>query len=392
MKSKKNPESTYSELRAKFVEKKNMPKKILKELEWTFRTFQKVREAVVRRFSANYKTAQANFEKYKQKYFYKIKKNKRKKVKKKIVMQFREKNTEKQVIYLSNEICKFKTYKKSGKTVLETFNGVKMVLEEEYKNFDTSTKCKRCKKIFANKTGLDGHLKIKKRCKRKSSKNILCSGRPVAEMILQRVGYDYYLYVPEYKTPIIKEEASNEIVAIDAGWNTLLTYFSPDGEWGEICPGIKDKVEDLRSNIKKIEKQLVDDKTKKKAKLKAIQKRTTYITNIIDDLHWKLSHWLLSKFRKIIISRLYVARTTKKSKQIQADLRLCTFVDRLIHKSIEYKNSEIHICKEHYTSQACTKCLSLETSKNSVVKCRECKHEIHRDLSGARNIFLKHCF
>ncbi|MGL5935447.1 MAG: zinc ribbon domain-containing protein, partial [Cetobacterium sp.] len=130
---------------------------------------------------------------------------------------------------------------------------------------------------------------------------------------------------------------------------------------------------------------------KRKSKYKAIRKRSNYIHNMIDDLQWKICHWLLSKFRKIIISRLYVARTNKQGKETQADLRLCGFVDRLIHKSLEYNNSEIHVCKEHHTSQACTKCLSLNTVKDTTVRCKDCKHEIHRDLNGARNIFLKHC-
>jgi transposase len=189
---------------------------------------------------------------------------------------------------------------------------------------------------------------------------------------------------PEYRNN--KEntkEAPDRIVAIDPGWNTLMTYYSPSGEWGEICPGIKEKIKKYRDEINKL---------KTKGKDNAIQKRIKKITNTIDDLHWKICHWLLSKFRKIIISKLYVARCSKEGKQTQADLRLCEFVKRLTHKSIEYKNSEIHVGREHHTSRACTKCLSLNTVKDTTVRCKDCRHKIHRDLNGARNMFLKHCF
>ena len=300
-------------------------------------------------------------------------------------MQFKDKKDEKQTIYLNKEVCKFRI-DESGKTVLEAFNGVKLVLQEKYDNFSKVTTCDVCQKIFATSDALKLHSKNKKKC---NSSEVKQEGIPQMELILQRIGYEYYLYVPEYKKENIKPEAPNEVVAIDAGWKTLLTYFSPDGEWGEICPDMQKRILKLRYEINKIESCIF---IKDVAKLKAIKKRKLYIINMIDDLHWKICHWLLSKFRKIIISRLYVARASKEGKQIQADLRLCTFVDRLICKSIEYKNSEIHVCKEHNTSKACTNCLSLNTNKDETVRCRTCKHEIHRDLNGARNIFLKHCF
>lgn len=385
----KNKDVTYTQLRDKLVTEKNMKEKEKQELSWTFRIAQKVREAVVRKFSANYATAQKNFE-YNTKYYYKIKKKSNKKIKKKkkITMRFREKDAEKQVIYLNKEICKFRVCSETNKTILQTFNGVELVLQESYKNFNKTTTCETCQYIASSESALKTHMKRKNPCKKVSADSVPNAGLPHAEMILQRVGYDYYIYVPEYKPSILKLEAKNDVVALDAGWNTLLTYYSPDGEWGEICPGIKDKILSLRKMINSIEKK----KLSRKSKNKAVKKRTKCIYNMVDDLQWKICHWLLSKYRKIIISRLYVAKTNKQGKQIQADLRLCGFVDRLVQKSIEYKNSEIHVGKEHHTSQACTKCLSLNTVKGTTVKCNGCNHEIHRDLNGARNIFLKHCY
>jgi transposase len=388
----KSPDLKMEELRDMFVSESKMSSKLKKQMKWTFRTAQKVREAVTRRFHANYNTSKDNLKKSQYKHYYKVKKvkgkKKVKKIAKKVNMRFREKSNEKQSIYLNKEICKFRVCEITNKTILETFNGVSLTLDETYTDFNKETTCPRCQYIAPNDTTLKAHLARKNPCQLVDPNSIPHAGIPQAEMILQRVGYEYYLYVPEYKESVIIKEAKNDIVAIDAGWNTLLTYYSPDNEWGEICPGIKKKLDSLRTKINKIKSLNITQKTK----IKAVKKRTNYITNMMDDLHWKICHWLLSKYRKIIISRLYVANVSKTAKQTQADLNLCQFVNRLIDKSIEYKNSEIHICKEHYTSQACTKCLSLNTVKDSTVKCKDCKFEIHRDLNGARNIFLKHCF
>jgi transposase len=121
-----------------------------------------------------------------------------------------------------------------------------------------------------------------------------------------------------------------------------------------------------------------------------IKKQELKIFNIVNDLQWKVCHLLLEKYNKILIPRLYVRSCSKIRRELQADMRHCTFVNRLIYKSIYYKNTEIHCCKEHGTSMTCTNCGSTNTIKNDIVKCLDCEFEIHRDLSGARNILVKH--
>jgi transposase len=383
-----NPGVTEYELRKKFIEKKNMPEKQLNDLEWTFRTPQAIRESVTRKFYANYKTAQKNLatSQYKN-YFRKNKETDEiNQIKKEVVMQFREASDEKQVIYLANTTCKFEI--NNDITSLEVLNGIKLQLQEAYDNFDTSTKCEQCQHVFRNLAGYELHMNRETKCEKNPK---ISSGRPQMEIILQRVGYEYYIYVPEYKEQKIRPEAYREITAIDLGEKTMATYFSPDGEWGEICPDIRKKLLYLHSEIERIK----NIKKKESTKRRAITKRLRYIKNMVNDLQWKMCHWLLSRFKKIIVSRLYVARTSSESKMIQRDLRLCGFVDRLIQKSIEYPNSEIHIGKEHYTTQACTKCLSINTTKKhngGIVSCLDCKHESHRDFTGSRNFFQKHTY
>jgi hypothetical protein len=320
-----------------------MPEKQLNDLEWTFRTPQQIREAVTRKFYANYKTAQKNLETSQYKHYFR--KNKEtgefNQIKKEIVMQFREACDEKQVIYLSNQISKFKTV--NDVTFLEIINGINLQLQETYNNFDTTTKCERCQHTFNTLAMYENHMNIKTKCEENPK---IRSGRPQMEIILQRVGYEYYIYVPEYKAQKFRPEAYREITAIDLGEKTMATYFSPDGEWGEICPDMRRKLLYLHSEIDRIKTVNKKESTKRRA----VAKRLRYIRNMVNDLQWKICHWLLSRFKKVIVSRLYIARTSSESKMIQRDLRLCGFVDRLIQKSIEYPNSEIHIGKEHYTT------------------------------------------
>ena len=54
--------------------------------------------------------------------------------------------------------------------------------------------------------------------------------------------------------------------------------------------------------------------------------------------------------------------------------------------------SEVHLCDENYTTQACGGCglLDKNIGGNKMYKCRECNVEIDRDYNAARNIYLKH--
>lgn len=55
-----------------------------------------------------------------------------------------------------------------------------------------------------------------------------------------------------------------------------------------------------------------------------------------------------------------------------------------------YKKREIHVVKEHYTSQACTKCGNCKKINGKTYNCGKCGLSINRDINGARNILLKY--
>lgn len=207
-----------------------------------------------------------------------------------------------------------------------------------------------------------------------------------SNMRLSRIGLNYYVHIPYFiGEKKVKKESDDCLVGIDPGINIPFTYFSPSGEYGFIGMELRKKLEKKYRKIDCIKKTMIDGKRKR-----LIKKHENCIVNIVNDFHWKTVHWLLKKYNKIIIPSLYVRRCNPEIKKLQNDMRHCDFVNRLIYKSIEYKNVEIHHCKESYTSMTCTKCGSLKTVKDKIVRCLNCKFEIHRDLSGARNMVIKH--
>jgi transposase len=208
-------------------------------------------------------------------------------------------------------------------------------------------------------------------------------------MRLTREGSNYFIFFPFY--PDIKEKISSSeqnIVSIDPGIITFATLYSPQGEWLQVGKNINPKLEKLRDKIKIVEKKFSDNQEKK---VKVVSKIRAKISNTIDDFHWKFCHFLLENYDKILIPRLYVQKG-KKLKDQQSDLRHCKFVDRLIYKSMFYKNKEVHEVKEHWTSKTCTGCgnIDMDLGSSRIYDCMKCNLSLDRDLNGARNIFLKH--
>ncbi len=334
-------------LRDKFVIQKNMSLDNINRYNWLFRTGKRIREYGVKDLVSSYTSCQTKVKKGQIKSFN---------------IKYKSKSALKQGITISHE----STYILPDEKVLQT-NKLKIKLDSVpliYKGM--------------GKISLDHNLR------------------------LTRVGSEYYIHIPQFITPVIQKVDTNMLVSIDPGVDVFSTFYSPQGECGEIGRDVDSKIGKLRERMDKIIKRyslsnsmkgrthadIVKEKNKRLNK--AVNKIKTKIINMVDDFHWKLSHWLLKNYDKIFMPRLYVQKG-KKLKERQADLRHCQFVDRLIYKSMFYDGKKIYDVKEHWTSKTCTRCgnikMNLGTAK--VYICRKCNLVISRDLNGARNILLK---
>ena len=321
---KEDPISEVS-LRNRFVIAKQMSEETKKTMEWTLRTPKRIREYAVKDLVSEYK---GNFTKLKK-----------------------------------GQIKHFKMYPKSRLDSKQTIN------------------------ISHEATHIRDNCIVTCGLKVKISEDIP-DFEPLTNMRLTRHDGNYYLSIPEYTIPFkhSNDTETDRIVSVDPGINIFGTYYSPDGEWGEIGGDIRTKLDSFYRKEKGIREKVKNKLRAKKAILRLNRKKISFI----DDFQWKTVHWLLGHYKTIVIPRLYVSKSNKLIKQYQADIRHCQFVDRLIHKSMFYTDREIHVCKEHGTSSLCTRCQSIDTVKGHTVQCLQCGLVVHRDLAGARNILLKH--
>lgn len=200
---------------------------------------------------------------------------------------------------------------------------------------------------------------------------------------LIRRGTEYYMIFvamiplpPERPTP-------DKLVALDPGLISFGTFWSPHGEQGEYGTEFYPAYDDLYRRKLSIRG---DPRLGLRRKQKALNKLERRWESRMCDFQWKLAHWLLREYRFIITSRLWVPKGDKVK---QRYYHHCRFVDRLIHKSVEYAGSEIHVIKEWGTSKTCGLCYlqdSYYTGENDrIFNCNSCGARTHRDINGARN-------
>lgn len=314
------------ELQNRFVVRKNMDPETVREMEWTFRTPKRIREYAVIDLHSSYEACNTQ-------------------VKKKRIKQFcirpKEKNSQMETICLPKESSH----------------------------------------LYGNHIRVAGiDLQFRKSIKLDCKEGLSVSHN----MRFQKIGSSYFLFLPHFTEPPENLKRSKEnIIAVDPGVNIFASFYSPNGEYGFVGSEYKDFIDRKLKEIAKIREHVVENKHR------AIQKRKMEIYNKISDFQWKLCHYLLSNYNKIIIPRLYVPRTRTATKIHQQYLKHCRFVDRLSYKSMFYENSTVFECREKHTSQLCTRCGSSKTVKGGVVSCKDCGRTIHRDLAGARNIFMR---
>ena len=183
----------------------------------------------------------------------------------------------------------------------------------------------------------------------------------------RRVG-TYTLQVPveiEHTLPYAKRP----LVSIDPGVRTFLTYYTPDGETGEIGKGLRtihrqfgaiDKISGL---IKRREGNHQRLRHLRRAR-RRIYNKVKYLT---DEIHWKAAAFLCGNFDTVLLPEFGAAAMLKKrglSSRTKRDMQAWShgrFRERMLHKARETR-ARVVVCGEAYTSKTCGHCGCLNST------------------------------
>ena len=206
----------------------------------------------------------------------------------------------------------------------------------------------------------------------------------------------YFLCIPyiEKKKP---RETSGRIVALDPGVRDFITFFS-ENSFGWLGQQCINRIQRLCQHCDNLLSRATQEKRPlRRALRKAANRIKVKIRNLIDELHKKIAHFLVTNFDIILLPTFETKQMTKRgarklrSKSVRQMLTLShyRFKAFLKQKSFEYGVQVVDVC-EAYTSK--TVSWTGEVVSNlggaKVIKSSD-GHRMDRDLNGARGIFIK---
>ena len=122
------------------------------------------------------------------------------------------------------------------------------------------------------------------------------------------------------------------------------------------------------------------------------------IKSLVDEVHHKAACWLTDHFEHVIIPLFQTSRMVRRSsrrvgKKTVRDMLSWAhygFRQRLIAKACR-SGTNVYVRSEAWTTKTCTRCGHIKHDIGGAkrFKCPGCGLDIDRDVSGARNIFLR---
>ena len=200
-------------------------------------------------------------------------------------------------------------------------------------------------------------------------------------------------YVEKKKT----REPSGRIVALDPGVRDFMTFFSEDcfGWLGQQCINRIQRLCQHCDNL--LSRATQEQRPLRRTLRKAANRIKVKIRNLIDELHKKIAHFLVTHFDIILLPTFETKQMTKRGgrklrkKSVRQMLTLSHYRFKVFlkQKAEEYGVQVIDVC-EAYTSKTVSWTGEVITNLggSKIIKSSQ-GHQMDRDLNGARGIFIK---
>lgn len=211
------------------------------------------------------------------------------------------------------------------------------------------------------------------------------------EIIYEKKTGKYFLHYPIRVNWFPNEDRRNDsqvkfssgrehVISLDPGVRKFLVGYDPQGKSIFFGEGAS---KELATRLLEIDKEKDTYRYWKKVKM------------MVNELHWKTISFLIENYDVIIFPDFRVSQMLRKKKLTRMTKRLMSmfsfhsFKEKLIYKSKVY-GKKLIIVNESYTSCTCGVCGKINNVQGKeVYTCDFCKLVIDRDVSGARNIFIK---
>ena len=215
-----------------------------------------------------------------------------------------------------------------------------------------------------------------------------------SQLIMENGRYFLCVTYVEKKKP---RDPSGKIVALDPGVRTFMTYFTEDG-FGWLGYQAINRIQRLCQHLDDLLNRASTVKRPLRRTLRqAANKIRVKIRNLVDELHKKAAHFLVTHYDIILLPTFESQEMCKRGKRnlrkksVRQMLTLShyRFKQRLKQKAVEYGVQVIDVC-EAYTSKTVSWTGEIvEKLGGAKVITASDGPRMDRDLNGARGIFVK---
>jgi putative transposase len=196
------------------------------------------------------------------------------------------------------------------------------------------------------------------------------------------------------------------VIALDPGVRTFMTGYDPSGKVLEFGARDMGRINRLNYWIDDLQSRIDTEKSaRKRYRMRRAKNRMhTRIKNLVEEVHKKLTLTLVQNYRTILLPKFESQKMVAKNGPKPRCIRRRTahemmtwshykFQQRLINKTREYRQCQVIIVDESYTSKTCGACgcIHQKLGGNKIFQCPNpsCGIRFDRDANGARNILLK---
>jgi putative transposase len=202
----------------------------------------------------------------------------------------------------------------------------------------------------------------------------------------------YFVVVPQRRRVKVPETQRLGDVAIDPGVRTFATLFS-ESITGKIGEGDFRHIFRLCLGLDNLYSQMSKASCKQKRNMKRAAQRLRWrIYDLIDDMHKKTAHFLVTTFDRIFLPSFETSKMVTKLRSKVARSML-TFAHFRFKQFLKCKAEEYSClvvdCNEAYTSRTCSYCGKIQKIGSKKRMVCECGANVDRDLNGGRGIYLR---
>ena len=233
----------------------------------------------------------------------------------------------------------------------------------------------------------------------------ICGSLPIqtikhdCRLVYDRLGR-WVLHIPtDLQKKIVVSDNQARVVAVDPGVRTFATCWSSQEEGFKLGDGDASRLYRLLLHMDRLmlKTKASSGKTKHRMNI-ALQRMRVRYDNIVKDLHYQVSNFLLKRYDTVIIPAFGVKKMTARqnrrirTKTVRSMLGLSHFKFRQRLQEVAQRwGAKVDVCTEEYTTKTCGRCgwLHHTIGGSKVFNCQQCHLKMDRDLTGAINIFLK---